>query len=316
MENRAHALIAGIFTIVFGIALAAAYFWFSGKGEIRKSYLLITEKSISGLNNQAAVRYRGVEVGKVKSIKFDEKHPKLIQIRIAVDEETPVTRGTFGQLKYRGITGLAYVELNDDGRDTTPLPTSKNAPGVIPLRASLLDEVSASGQELIGSVTELTDRLNMLLNDESQAYIGRILANIEAATARLVVVQDSLIPVINNLPNTTQQANKAFNQAERFFSTATDTTNRLKESIKSFDQVAQSAEKLGATGEKVGDEILTSTLPQIRELVTNLNRTSRNLDRISSHLEDRPQSIIFGKQPSLPGPGEQGFAAPKKGPNE
>lgn len=311
MENRAHAFLAGVFTILFGVLLGLAYFWFSGKGEVRRPYLLITDKSISGLNNQASVRYRGVEVGKVQSIKFDERQPKFIQIKIAVDEETPVTKSTFAQLKYRGITGLAYVELNDDGRDHTPLPTSKSAPGVIKLRASLLDEVSASGQELIGSVTELTDRLNMLLNDESQANVGRILVNIEAATQRLVVVQDSLIPVIKNLPDTTKKASRAFDQAERFFANATDTTTRLKESIKSFDAVARSAEKLGSTGERVADEVLTSTLPQVRELISNLNRTSRNLDRISGNLQDRPQSLIFGKEPAIPGPGEAGFAAPK-----
>ena len=76
MENRAHALAAGLFVIFLSVAMAAAAMWLSGETVIRDSYLLESKGSVSGLNPQAAVRYRGVDVGKVEDIRFDPENPR------------------------------------------------------------------------------------------------------------------------------------------------------------------------------------------------------------------------------------------------
>ena len=71
MENRSHALIAGLFTLLLGIAAALSMWWFGGKTEVTRDYLVVTSKSVSGLNPQAQVRYRGIRVGRVESIDLD-----------------------------------------------------------------------------------------------------------------------------------------------------------------------------------------------------------------------------------------------------
>ena len=71
MENRAHALVAGLFTLLLGAALAVVAFWFS-KDDVRLvPYMVSTNTSVAGLKVEAPVRYRGVEVGKVQSIRID-----------------------------------------------------------------------------------------------------------------------------------------------------------------------------------------------------------------------------------------------------
>jgi len=67
MENRAHALAAGLFVIILSTALAAAVMWFGGDTMMRAKYMLVSEVPVSGLNSQATVRYRGVTVGKVET---------------------------------------------------------------------------------------------------------------------------------------------------------------------------------------------------------------------------------------------------------
>ena len=56
MENRSHALITGIFTLLLGIAAILSLWWFGGKTEHMRDYLVVTDKSVSGLNPQAQVR--------------------------------------------------------------------------------------------------------------------------------------------------------------------------------------------------------------------------------------------------------------------
>src|SRR6187455_3334729 len=106
MENRAHALAAGLFVIVLTAAVAAVAMWFGGGAAARDKYLLISELPVNGLNPQAVVRYRGVTVGKVESIRLKPDNPHFILIRIAVDRDLQLTTNTYAQLGFQGLTGL------------------------------------------------------------------------------------------------------------------------------------------------------------------------------------------------------------------
>ena len=56
MENRAHALAAGLFTLLLGIGVLLAAQWFSRDNYEKVQYTLVSNHSVSGLNVQAAVR--------------------------------------------------------------------------------------------------------------------------------------------------------------------------------------------------------------------------------------------------------------------
>lgn len=58
MENRSHALLAGLFVLLLGACAVAALWWFGGKREPTNEYVVVTHKNINGLNLQAQVRYR------------------------------------------------------------------------------------------------------------------------------------------------------------------------------------------------------------------------------------------------------------------
>src|SRR3972149_10094327 len=102
MENKAHALAAGLFALLLGAALVAAAFWF-GKDDMQYvPFLVTTTTSVAGLKAEAPVRYRGVEVGRVQSIRIEPGVKGDIHIRVGVAEGTPVTRSTFARLGYQG----------------------------------------------------------------------------------------------------------------------------------------------------------------------------------------------------------------------
>src|SRR6266581_796942 len=155
MENRAHALVAGLFSLVLAAALVAAGLWFR-KDDIRLArYVVSTTSSVAGLKVEAPVQYRGVHVGRVESIKIEPGVSGRINVRIGVQEDTPVTKSTYAQLGYQGVTGLAYVSLNDDGSSSELLKAAGGEPPRIGLRPSVFD----SGLDMVATVGELAEHL-------------------------------------------------------------------------------------------------------------------------------------------------------------
>ena len=96
MENRSHALMTGIFTIALLVATVLIGLWFNRDKTELVQYEIVTTQSIPGLNPQATVRYRGLEIGRVDTIVFDPRVTGQILIRLSVDEASPITSTTYG----------------------------------------------------------------------------------------------------------------------------------------------------------------------------------------------------------------------------
>src|SRR3954465_5588798 len=115
MENKAHAMAAGLFVLAVAALLLVLAGWLTRDTGVRDPYEISTRESVSGLQPQATVRYRGVDVGKIDSIGFDPKKQGSVLIKLEIDRAAPVTKDTFATLGYQGVTGLAFVQLDDEG---------------------------------------------------------------------------------------------------------------------------------------------------------------------------------------------------------
>ena len=75
MENKSHAFIAGLFTVCL-VAAALFIVWFLNMDRtVRVPYMIATNQSIPGVNPQATVRFRGLDVGRVTRIGFNPEEP-------------------------------------------------------------------------------------------------------------------------------------------------------------------------------------------------------------------------------------------------
>jgi phospholipid/cholesterol/gamma-HCH transport system substrate-binding protein len=302
MENRAHALAAGLFTLLLGLGVVAVAAWFSGDTVEMTNYLLVSSHPVSGLNAQAPVRFRGVAVGKVVSIGFNPLEPRLIQVEISVRSDTPLTQGTFAKLGSQGVTGLAYVILDDNGKIPGPLVGEGDNLAQIPVQQSFMDSVTNSGQEMIENFNEAAKRVNTLLSDDNQKQLVGMIRNIDQASGRIASLATTLEPAARALPALANDAGIALKRADALMA-------NLNTRVEAFERAAKGAERLGDSGAAVSDAMLTETLPRLNLLADDLQRASRGLERTLHDLDEQPHSLIFGRNPLPPGPGEPGFAA-------
>ena len=311
MENRAYAFAVGLFTLLLGAGVVVAAMWLSGQTEAQESYTLESRFPVTGLNVQAPVRFRGVDVGKVKSIKFTEADPRVILVRVAVRRGTPLTRGTYAQLGSQGVTGLAYVILDDDG--SKPERLSAADPDVrIPVRPSFLDELSGAGKDVLADVRLVASRIKVLLSDSNQGQLVRTLAGLEKATNDISKLALKIDPALRNVPALTDDARKAIARADELMDNLNKLALELGKRVDAVDRVAKSAEQVGGAAQSLSASTVGETLPRIHELLEELAHTSRDLDRLLADLNDQPASLVFGRPPAAPGPGEPGFN-PRRG---
>ena len=106
MENKAHAMAAGAFVLVVTALLALLAVWLLRDTSQRDLYEMSTDETISGLQPQAAVRFRGVPVGKVEVIGFDAKVKGNVLLRVSIDRAAPMTKSTYAKVASQGVTGL------------------------------------------------------------------------------------------------------------------------------------------------------------------------------------------------------------------
>lgn len=321
MEDRSHALAAGLFTLLLVAAVVAAALWFRQDTTERDRVLLVATTSVSGLSVQAAVRLRGVEVGRVESIRFDPSDPKAILITVLVDRDAPLTRGTRAQLRFQGVTGLAFVELSDDGSDPAPLA---GTPPRIAVDASLVEQLFAVGPALFANVDQALQRLNRLMSDENVSGVGVTLAGVQQASTefarlaqRLGTLADQAAPAVARVgpmlkatEGVATDAAGLVRRTDQLIVRVDALAMQFGERLEAFDRITRSAERIGDVSQAFGESVVGVALPKLSDLLDDLSRNSRALDRAINQFQENPQSVVFGRPVAAPGPGEPGFLPP------
>jgi len=315
MENRAHALAAGLFTLLLIAGVILAAMWFSGETYEKAYYQLESKFPVTGLNEQAVVRFRGVDIGKVSNIQFDPANMRTILIDIAIRSDVKLTRSAFAELRYQGVTGLSYVMLDDAGTSHEQLP-QMTQPGSsrIPIHESLFSNLAEAGQAALADARELMKRMSHVLSDENQAQVSRTLENIEGATRQIVALTQGLHPAARNSEALVADARKTFQTADRLLTEIAETNRQLATRLQAMDRVAGSAEKAGDAVASLANNVASETLPRVNALADELARTSRSLDRLATSLREQPQSLVFGRKAATLGPGESEPARSKAKP--
>ena len=317
MENRSHALMTGFFTIALLVATVLAAIWFNRDRVERVPYQIATVQSIPGLNPQAAVRYRGLEVGKVDAILFDKATAGQILISLSVDKEAPITRTTFATLGYQGVTGIAFIQLDDEKTGSALLPSDPKHVARIPLRPGFLDQLEKRGLVILERAEEMTTRFNDMVSPANQKVILGAFDKVSKAADAIEAVPKKLDPTLDRLPALAAKAE----QSLASFNELADSANKM---TRNFDKLASSLQgpagpivKLNTTVERIGNslEAVTSelemqTLPHLVSMTDEARTSLRAVRRTANTFSDRPQSILFGTPNGTPGPGEPGFVAP------
>lgn len=310
MENRSHAIIAGLFVLVLVAAAAVTAIWIGRKNVTYETFELVSQLPVGGLSVQSQVRYQGMPVGQVQGLSFDPDRPGSIRIRIGVIPNTPVTRGTWAEISTQGVTGISNIDLRDDGRNPEPVVSTDVRPYLIPVRPGFFQRLQGAGTDMVTDFEVVLRRLETFITEDNAKAFAQIMRNTQALTASLNQAVNKLEPTIEELPalaRDLRQSLKVFDgvgaEVITLVRSAQTTVDLLNSEGGPIGQAVQSLRQL----ERSAAQLQSSVLPEVNRMMDSLSRASRTFDRTLREIERAPQSLIFGAPPVRPGPGEPGF---------
>jgi phospholipid/cholesterol/gamma-HCH transport system substrate-binding protein len=312
MENRAYAIAVGIFTLALGIGMALAYWWISGSQQARTEYIVSSQLPVTGLSPEATVKFRGVDVGKVIEISLDPSSQTTVLIGISVAQTLKLSSSAYAELRRQGLTGLAYIDLNDESKNPTALPAGSK----ILLRPTLVDDLMSKGPELTAQLETVLKNSSQLTSSANQFVASIDIQKLNSAIANFEKASEKALPAITAATNMFNNANKMVSKEnqDQFLQTlqsVQQTFNATKPLINELSlttkQFHNAADQIEMSTNQLTNTLDTETLPQLHVLTQNMNRSAIHFNQLIDSLQDNPQSILFGNPTPQAGPGEEGF---------
>ena len=300
MGRENHALITGLFLIALVTASTAIIFWIGNMDQERNFYVISTRASVSGLNPESTVFYRGIAVGKVLNVRFDPLDSGTILVPIEVDKNIVLSKGVYATLRLKGVTGLTQIQLEDAGTISEALLPGDNPLSRIPLVPSMADRLMDSGEMLLHKADHLMQRLSALLNDENEKNISGILSNLKTLTDKLSELQKAIDRALADIPALTTDTRKVLSNIDAL-------ANDLQGLTREVQNLSVKAGSLVDSGKTTGDTLAQTTLPKVNKLLTELQSTTQQVKRVAAMLENDPQGLLLGPNQHDAGPGEPGY---------
>jgi phospholipid/cholesterol/gamma-HCH transport system substrate-binding protein len=308
METRASYVLVGAFVLLM-LAAAGLFVVWLGRYQAEEAYAfydIYFAESVTGLQKGGAVRYQGVEVGRVADIRIDPTDIQRVKVRVRVDRGTPIRQDATATLELQGITGLVFVQIKGGSNQAAMLPERAEEPiPVIPSRPSLTAQILEGAPNLLAQVTALMQQAQELLNADNRRAFSEMLRNVRDLTGNLVGYSeriDALLVSGNELTRDAQTAVTEYGalatslrtQVDAIGGDAGEAVEKMQAAADGFARVSRQLERLIADNRQGIDDFSGSGLYEFTQLMIEARVLVESLTRVSQQLERDPARFLFG----------------------
>lgn len=320
MNAKTNYTLVGAFVMVSILLMALFVVWMlrPTQNEAMQHYRIEFGESVSGLNVDSPVKFRGVTVGKVESIRINPQNIEKIEVVIDVRKMTPIKTDTVAKLKAQGITGLSYVDLSP-GSTEAKLVKAKSIYDMplIQFEPSFFVTVERSFGTVSENIPRMMMRLESFLSEENQESISHLLrhlASIAQKTDSALTPErvEHLDQTVVRLGQLAEHLDALTPQVKRLLNHTDELSVRATQSLVEFEQdfasVAEAIRVLNARN-KNGDYSVKETMgPGMAQFEETMRKMEQSLILVNQMLlryGRNPSNALFDYQPPMVGPGEK-----------
>ncbi|MFW6011052.1 MAG: MlaD family protein [Desulfosalsimonas sp.] len=307
----------GLFVII-GMSVVILFVLWLGMSEYfrgGREYAAYFDESVQGLSRDAAVKYRGVNVGQVKQIGV-APDGRLVEIIFTIEKELRNPKNLVAQIKSVGITGIMFVELE------RPRPGEKTrAPDFEEFKPEY-PVIATRPSDMKKLLTDINEIISEIKQVDLEGISNRLITMIDSMNrimveAELVEISSDLQQVIENTnrildseqwENLGRSANRSAQKLEQLINETRSVLDRLDKSTasssrefnKAANQVyeaAEKADKLLGQGSIALDSAQSRASDydrRIAEIIKELETSTAGLNRLIDQINRQPSRLIYG----------------------
>jgi phospholipid/cholesterol/gamma-HCH transport system substrate-binding protein len=301
MSGKSSKFLIGLFVIT-GLLIGAIIIIWAGASDMfmkGSTYVSYFDESVQGLQTDSAVKYRGVEIGKVETIKVAPDN-RLIEVVMKINLSSDLRQQIFSQLRTTGITGIVFIELDRiKPGEIIDLQTIKfkTAYPIIPSRRSEISRFLADADKIMQNVKDIDFKgISNQLKNTTKAIenflagnrIKNIMSNLESSSANLdeSIKQIKKVVAEGKIEGALKETSAALSDARQLI-------NQAKQEIAAMNIAEQSA-KTGTILDTIDKRTKSITI-DLQDTADNLRVTSEHLQKLSESLNNNPSELLFSR---------------------
>jgi len=297
----------GLAVVLLSAALIAGGLWLSVGFDQKKYtiYAVYMHEAVSGLSEDSAVKYNGVQVGSVLKIELSHIDPQLVKILLNIEDGTPVTTSTTATLISQGITGTTYVGLSTSSSDLTPLQKLPQEPyPIIPSKPSLFNQLDSVLKEVSENVNSVSLELKQVFDQENILNLKKSLANLQKFTDVIASNSKNIDQSLKNTDTLLKNIAKVSDELPEAMRELKNSAHKMGTMATNISQAGVSVTAAMDAGKITIDKISQQAIPPAVTLLRRLDTIAANLEKVSTQMRQNPSVVIRGNTPPAPGPGE------------
>ena len=300
MERSANYAAVGAFVLLVTLIGALFVYWYTDAREHRdfNRYEVYFDGTVSGLERGSAVRYLGVGVGRVATMRIDPRDSGRVMIVVDIDSTTPVSKKTVAELSLQGVTGLLYVDLlqpKHEHSDLLDVPSFQYP--VIRSRESRLQMFLQDLPDLATRVGDVVERADRLLSDQNLSAFSNTLANVNKASNGLPQTLHEVNDLLTELHAATGQIAASAHDLRTILDTAGPdvevTIARLHVVADNIAKATDLLDKIIADNRQDIRSFTRDGLPELERFLREGRAAAEEIRALSSSLRENPSQLLY-----------------------
>jgi phospholipid/cholesterol/gamma-HCH transport system substrate-binding protein len=251
------------------------------------------------------VQYNGISVGRVVDVRVDPDDLAKIQVTVEIDKDlVPIKTDARAFVDTNLLSGVATIQIRGGTRDAKELePEPNHRYPVIAAGQSELEQLRANLPELLGDLKEVAHNLNAVLDEQNRKAIADSLQNVRTVTENFVAPSKEVSEVVENANAAVLALRTFFGHVDQSYIGKGGLKDELSQTLNDADKLAKN---LGDTNRQLQQvlqenrpglhEFTQSTLTQVSNLVSDMQRFIAGLGRFVASVERDPARLLFGER--------------------